>query len=659
LSYLNNKNFNKLLDLFKSSQFILAKELILEDKNRYNSDPVFYNLLGSINEQLGDIQEAEKNYLKSIKFQKNYYEARFNLGVLYYKSKNLDKSKKVFLELIKENNKDFRYYFNLGIIFLDQFLYEESIKYFKVCCNINSESYEAHHQLALAYEKIKNYTEAINYYEIANNLNLNQSPHTLNNLGNVYLDLKNYQKAIECFEKALKFNGDKSIIYSNIGIAYNQIGDVKKFLYFCKQGLLLNKKNLILRQRYLFNLLYTFEGIHSYKNESIEYRNNIANFENLKKNKTKNNHLLSKEKELNIGFVSADFKEHPVSFFLIDILTFLKKKNIKLFGYSSSKVEDKYTKILKKEFNFFFNVESLSDVALCEKILDDKIDILIDMSGYSAGTRLPIFAQKICPIQITWAGWLATTGIKEIDYIIGDPWATPEEYKSFYVEKILQLPKIWCHLSTSDIKNLKTSDTPALKNNYITFGSFNHFHKINEEVIKVWSKILLLVPNSILFLKHFQMNNPIYKKKIEEEFKKNKINSERLSLDVNSKREDFLLSYNNIDIALDTFPYSGGTTSFETAWMGVPLLTLAGEAFISRCGVSININLNQKDWIAKNTEDYISKAVEFTKDLNKLNSTRLYLRENSRNSALFNSGIFADDFYNALREVWYNFVKNN
>ena len=656
MSYKNNKNFNKLLDLFKSSEFILAKELILEDENKYNSDPVFYNLLGYIYDQLGDVAVAERNYLKSIKNDKKYYESKFNLAILYYKSKNLDKSKSTFLELLKEDNQDFKYYFNLGIICCDQLIYEEAIKYLKVCCYINSKSYEAHHQLGLAYEKIRNFTQAIKYYEIANKLNLNQLAITLNNLGNIYSDLKNYEKSIECFEKALKLNGDKSLIYTNIGIAYNEVGDVKKLLYFWKQGLLLNKKNLILRQRYLFNLLYTFEGIHSYKEEAIEYRNNIIHFDITKKDISKNNYL---EKKLNIGFVSGDFKEHPVSFFLMDILSILKKKNIELFGYSSLKVEDKYTEILKKEFNYFFNVESFSDVELCKKILEDKIDILIDMSGYTNKTRLPIFAQKISPIQITWAAWLASSGIKEIDYIIGDPWVTPEEYKSFYVEKILQLPKIWCHLSTSDIKNLKTSDTPALKNNYITFGSFNHFHKINEEVIKVWSKILLLVPNSVLFLKHFQMNNPIYKKRIKEEFKKNKINSERLLLDVNSKREDFLLSYNNVDVALDTFPYSGGTTSFETAWMGVPLLTLAGEAFISRCGVSININLNQKDWIAKNTEDYISKAVEFTKDPKKLNSTRLYLRENSRKSALFNSSVFADDFSDALRKVWYNFVKNN
>ena len=166
-----------------------------------------------------------------------------------------------------------------------------------------------------------------------------------NNLGNIYLDLKNYEKAIECFEKALKLTGDKSLIYSNIGIAYNEIGDVKKLLYSWKQGLLLNKKNLILRQRYLFNLLYTFEGIHSYKEEAIEYRNNITHFDIIKKEISKNNNL---ERKLNVGFVSGDFKEHPVSFFLMDILSVLKKKNIELFGYSSLKVEDKYTEILKK-----------------------------------------------------------------------------------------------------------------------------------------------------------------------------------------------------------------------------------------------------------------------------------------------------------------------
>ncbi len=656
MSYKNNKNFNKLLDLFKSSEFILAKELILEDDNKYNSDPIFYNLLGYIYDQLGDIVEAERNYLKSIKIDKNYYESKFNLGILYYKSNNLEKSKSIFLELLKEDNQDFKYYFNLGIICCDQLTYEEAIKYLKVCCYINSKSYEAHHQLGLAYEKIRNFTEAIRLYEIANKLNFNQLAITQNNLGNIYLDLKNYEKAIECFEKALKLNGDKSLIYGNIGIAYNEIGDVKKVLYFWKQGLLLNKKNLILRQRYLFNLLYTFDGIHSYKEEAIEYRNNVTQFDIIKNEISKNNYL---EKKLNIGFVSGDFKEHPVSFFLMDILSVLKKKNIILFGYSSLKVEDKYTQILKKEFNFFFNVESFSDVELCKKILDDKIDILIDMSGYTHKTRLPIFAQKISPIQITWAGWLASSGIKEIDYIIGDPWVTPEEYKDFYVEKILQLPKIWCHLSTSDIKNLKTSSTPALKNNYITFGSFNHSHKINNDVIKVWSKILSLVPNSVLFLKNFQISNSVYKRRIIEEFKKNKINEDRLFLEANAKRENFLLNYNNIDIALDTFPYSGGTTSFETAWMGVPLLTLAGEAFISRCGVSINKNLKQDSWIAKNTDEYINIAVKFSKNLKELDLTRSYLRENSRKSVLFNSNIFADDFSNALRQVWYNFVKNN
>lgn len=658
MSYQNNKNFNKLLDLFKSSQFVLAKELILEDEKKYNNDPIFCNLLGFVYDNLGDSFKAEKNYLRAIKIDKSYHEAKFNLGILHYKCKNLDKAKNIFLDLLKEDNQDFKYYFNVGIICCDQSTYEEATKYLKVCCYINPKSYEAHHQLGLAYEKMRNFTEAIKYYEIANKLNFSQLAITLNNLGNVYLDLKNYVKAIECFEKALELNGDKSLIYSNIGIAYNEIGDIKKVLYFWKQGLLLNKKNQILRQRYLFNLLYTYEGISFYKNEAIEYRNNTIDLNIIKEDISKNNNLIL-EKELNVGFVSGDFKEHPVSFFLMDILDKLKKKNIKLFGYSCLRVEDKYTEILKKKFDFFFNVQSFSDIALCNKILKDKIDILIDMSGYTHETRLQIFAQRISPIQITWAGWLASTGIKEMDYIIGDPWTTPEEYKNFYVEKILQLPKIWCHLSTSDIKNLTTADTPALKNNYITFGSFNHLHKINSDVIKVWAKILLSIPNSVLVLKNFQVSNSIYKKKIVDEFKKNKINEDRLFLEENSKREDLLLRYNNIDIALDTFPYSGGTTSLEAAWMCVPLLTIEGEAFISRCGVSINKNLRQDHWIAKNTDDYIYKAVEFSKDIKKLNLTRSYLRENSRKSFLFNSDAFADDFSNTLRKVWYKFIKND
>jgi predicted O-linked N-acetylglucosamine transferase (SPINDLY family) len=247
-----------------------------------------------------------------------------------------------------------------------------------------------------------------------------------------------------------------------------------------------------------FYLLYNSDSNKLYKQQTIKYSEKIEYLPNLLKiNKLKN---FKKDTQINLGLVSGDFRKHPVGYFLLDILNHLKNHNIKLFGYSDLEREDDYTASLKQKFDLFNNISSFSNKDCATQIFSDKIDILIDMSGYSNQTRLPLFKQKVAPIQVSWAAWLATTGIEEIDYIIGDPIVTPEEHKDFYIEKILQLPNIWCHLSTSDIKQISTSHTPAIDNNYITFGSFNNMNKIYNKVIEVWSQILSLVLNSKILI---------------------------------------------------------------------------------------------------------------------------------------------------------------
>ena len=419
----------------------------------------------------------------------------------------------------------------------------------------------------------------------------------------------------------------------------------------------MNPKNLIIRQRYIFYLPYDFATKALYKKETIKYSEKIDYLPNLLKiNKLKN---FTKDKQINLGIVSGDFRKHPVAYFLMDILKDLKNENIKLFAYSNPEFEDDYTQSLKEKFDVFNNISSLSDKDCATKIYDEKIDILIDMSGYSNQTRLSLFKQKIAPLQISWAGWLETTGLKEIDYIVGDSIVTPEDHKDFYVEKILQLPNIWCHLSTSDIQQINTSHTPALINNFITFGCFNSMHKINNKVIETWSEILSSVLNSKILIKNFQVNNSLYKKKIINEFKKNNILEDRLIFEEASTRDKLLLSYNNIDIALDTFPYTGGTTSLETAWMCVPLLTIKGDSFISRCGASVNSNLNQDHWTANNINHYIQLAKEYSSDYKKLDINRSYLRNNSRKTAIFNSKLFSKNFANALKKIWLDYVNTN
>ena len=239
-----------------------------------------------------------------------------------------------------------------------------------------------------------------------------------------------------------------------------------------------------------------------------------------------------------------------------------------------------------------------------------------------------------------------------MDYIIGDPYCTPMIDTENYSEKIMQMPDIWSCLSTSDIKNIPTASTPALKNGYITFGCFNNLNKINKSLINIWSKILYQIPNSKLFLKNSQFNISINKDNVLKMFEENKIKLDRIIIESGSPRNKFLNSYNNIDIALDTFPYNGGTTSFELSWMCVPLLTIRGDRFISKCGESINNNLNMHDWIADDEVDYVRKAILFSNNVVELENIRKRLINFSRKSSLFDMKKYANNFSIILREAF-------
>ena len=656
MSYKVNINFNKVVELLNSAKFSIARDMLLADESNYFNDSIFYNLLGFTELQLGLLDSAEKSYQRSIKIDNNHKDSRSNLGIVFYKKGLLKEAKKTFIGLLDQDNKDFSAIYNLGIILLDEKNYEEAISYFHKATEINPSSYECHHYLGKAYEDKKNFNEAIKYYEIANVLNAKKLAYTYNNLGNVYESLKNYKKAIECYNEALNLNGDKSLVYNNLALLYEHTGDLDKSLSLWQKGSLADNNNLIIKMRYIFHSLYGFNSIEFDKEQIADYGDSVKRVSLFnKKNFNFDKNLKSK---LNIGFVSSDFQKHPVGLFILDLFKCLKNKDLNLYAYLNKHInkEDEYSSLIKKNLDKYYNIDSLKDSETIDLIIKDKIDILIDMNGITSGNKLTIFANKPAPIQVTWAGFLHSTGLKEIDYIIGDPYVTPLENKNHFVEKIWQLPKIWCHLSSSDIKNINTESTPALKNNYITFGSFNNLHKMNDLVISTWSKILNLVPNSVLFIKTGQLESYLFKNKIIKQFLKNGVFQNRLILDESSKREDLLYSYNKVDIALDPFPYNGGTTSFETAWMCVPLLTIEGEKFISRCGLSINKNLGLEDWIAKNPEDYINKAVMFSKDFLKLDLIRSQLRNNSRKSILFNSEEFSNNLADSFKEMWTLYV---
>ena len=299
------------------------------------------------------------------------------------------------------------------------------------------------------------------------------------------------------------------------------------------------------------------------------------------------------------------------------------------------------------------------DIEVINQIRKDKINILFDLAGHSAKNRLTVFMNKPAPMQISWAGYPGFVGIPEIDYVIGDRYVTPEKENNFFTEKVYLLPNIWMCFTPPKYK-VEIKELPAIKNKYVTFGSFNNLPKINKEVVFLWSKILKAVPKSKIFLKSHVLNDSYFKKLIINNFEKNNINADSIILEGRSARKEYLACYNKIDIALDPFPWSGGISTWEAIWMGVPVLTKKGyKSFVSHQTESINYNAEMSDWIAKDENEYLDKAIKFASNINLLAKIRRNLRKKTLKLPVFNSTLFAKEFNIALWKIWDNFIKQD
>ena len=278
-----------------------------------------------------------------------------------------------------------------------------------------------------------------------------------------------------------------------------------------------------------------------------------------------------------------------------------------------------------------------------------RLDVLIDLCGFFKGNRFQVISNRVAKAQVCWLGYNNSTGLKNMDYIIADHNLIKKNEESLYSEKILYLPKIW------NVMTLPESLPDIKKNNLIfTYASFNNFHKISDDTIDVWSKILnnsnsqILLKNSMsqgIVGEELKLN--LLKKFITRGVEKNKI----LFIEHKKNFEDHLRSYNNVDVALDTFPYPGVTTTFEAFLMGVPVLTMKGHNFNSRCGESININLEMENFIAENKDDYFNKAMSFQKEKNVIRNLGKNLREKVLKSPLFDMKSFAKSFEKIIQKI--------
>lgn len=369
--------------------------------------------------------------------------------------------------------------------------------------------------------------------------------------------------------------------------------------------------------------------------------------------------LADPSRRLRIGFVSADFREHPVGYILSGLLAEMDQGafDVRLYGNQIEEMDDKLTERLQSRASGWCRICDMHDAEVADKIYADGVDVLFDLSGFTGGNRLKVFALKPAPVQVTWLGYFASTGLSQMDYVLADKHVLPDSEAHHFVEKVCRLPDCYyAYVPPRDAPEVEA--LPASRGQAITFGCFNNRSKINASVVRCWSRILQGMPGSTLFLKTKELSGEMERDCMREQFLAFGIGAERLRLEGASPRQDYWAAYHSVDIALDPFPFPGGVTSLDGIWMGVPVLTMKGSRFIGHQGEMILHTLGLPDWIARDEDEYVSKAIAFSGDVAALSVLREGLRERMRRSALCQTMRFARNFEGAVRSMWHAWCQN-
>jgi protein O-GlcNAc transferase len=556
---------------------------------------------------------------------------------------------------------------------------------FKEIVRIQPQNVSALHFIGVIHYQLKDYDSSIEYIKRALELGPDYVD-AYNNLGIVLHEVGQLDEAIKCYHKAIELNPNFASAYYNFGITLKekwQIDDAvmnyRKAIELCpnfaeaynKLGNALQDQGKLdeaedcyrhaLRIRpdcapYLDNLLFmmNYDSRHDASAIFAEHYKFARKFETpLASAIVPHKNDCSSSRRLRIGYVSPDFRKHPVACFVEPVLEAHSHEQFEVFCYSDVRMPDHVTKRLQGYVSTWRDITGMPDERVVELIRQDEIDILVDLAGHTANNRLLVFARKPVPIQVSWIGYPNTTGLSAIDYRIVDRYTDPPGLTDrFCTEKLLRMPDSFlCYLPNKD--SPAVGDLPALKSGHVTFGSFNYFPKVSRETVAVWTAILKVLPDSRLIMKTRNFADSGARRCAMDMFIRHGIAPERFKLlSMETSFEEHLNTYNRIDIALDTFPYNGTTTTCEALWMGVPVITFGGTVHASRVGMSILTNIGLPELVTRTPDEYLAAAMKLADDLQKLASIREGMRERMELSPLLNVKRFTANLESCYKQMW-------
>ena len=599
--------------------------------------------------QAGQLQQAEQLCRQILARQPGHAEALLLLGGMAYQGGRNDLAVELLRQVIALDPRHFEAHNNLGVALRDQGQLDEAIAVCRQAIALKPSSPEAHFNLGNALSDKGQFDKAIAAFHQAIALDPHP-PVTHNNLGNALWARGEFDAAIAAYLQAIALKPDYSDAYSNLGHALHSKGQLDESIVAYRRAMALSPDSAWIHS----NLVYTLHFHPAFDARAIaeELRRwNRRHAEPLRQFIQPHANDRSPERRLRVGYVSPDFRDHCQSLFTIPLLAHHDHTALEIFCYASVARPDGYTRRIAGYADVWRDVRPLSDAGLCALIRADRIDILVDLTMHMAHGRPLLFARKPAPVQAAWLAYPGTTGIDAMDYRLTDPYLDPLEpgVDEWYAEKSLRLPAtFWCY-DPPENPPPEVGPLPALTNGQVTFGCLNNFCKVNEGVLKLWAQVMAGVVDSRLVILAEMGQHREWTLTVLEGLG---VSRQRVRFAAQRPRLEYLKLYQQIDIGLDTLPYNGHTTSLDSYFMGVPVVTLVGKTVVGRAGLSQLTNLGLPELIARTPEEYVRIAAALARDLPRLAALRATLRERMRNSPLMDAPRFARDIERAYREMW-------
>ena len=648
---------NQGLVLLKMGKLNEAAKLYL---SALSLDPNFtkaYNNLGMIFKLQGDLQKAEDYYQKALKLNPNLVPVYSNLANIYRIKGEIRKAEEFCRKAIKLDPGFADAYNILGAVLQIQGKNKEAVKQYKLAIKLAPGFVDAYSNLGTALQAVGQIDEAIENYRKAIKLDFDD-PNPFYNLGNILKNKGDLLKALRVYEMAIKLQPDFSD-------AYNQLIDVSRQLCsWAKLKKYSKKLDRLTASSLSQNMIYgetPFNAIvsHDLPQRSLKIAKlwavNIAAAEKNPPFKFDSSRIRIEKSPLRIGYLSGNFTDHPVAHLIKSMFAAHNRKKFEIYGYCFGKGDKMgFRSQIKKGCDKFYDIDKLSFEETARRIYKDKIDILVDLMGYTDGSRFEIFAKHPAPIQVAYLGFPGSTGAQFIDYAIVDKILVQEGQDLNYSEKLIYMPDCY-QINDSEqkiySKVFKRSDFGLPKKAFV-FCSFNRVSKITPEMFRTWMNILKAVPNSVLWLPQSLPQAEDNLRQFRDSTPKRIIFGRILPLEEHLKRLTLA------DLMLDTFPYSGGATTSHALRMGIPVITLAGKSYLSRMSASLLTAVGLPELITENYKDYEVLAVELANNPEKLNALRLTLNANKKSSSLYDTAKFVENLEIAYQKIWEIYTKN-